>query len=130
MNKLSRRSLSRYAAQQIVAGEKPVNVAKQIASVMLTDGGIANTHLLVKDILYELEVSGHMSIAKLTTAREVTHALQDEFIKTVKESLGASKVELETVQDPSLIGGYKLETATRTWDMTIKKKLLQLKEAF
>lgn len=130
MNKLSRRSLARYASQQIMAGEKPSKIARQIASVMVVDGSMANVSLLMSDVLYELEVSGHLSVARLTTAREVTKLLEGEFMKAVKSSTGTNKVQLEAVIDPRIIGGYKLETATKAWDMTIKKKLTQLKEAF
>ena len=130
MNKISRRSLARYGAEQITAGTKPAKLARCLAGVLIADGRVGSVELLVDDILYEMEISGRHSVAKLTTARELTKALETQIASVVKTSVGVDSVEVESDVDTSLIGGFRLQTATKSWDTSIKTKLIQLKEAF
>ncbi len=130
MNKISRRSLARYGAEQISEGAKLPKVAQQMAGVLVADGRVSEVELLVNDILYELEELGRISVAKLTTAHELTKTLETQIAELVKSSVGVESVKIESKIDKSMIGGFRLQTATRSWDNSIKTKLIQLKEAF
>ncbi|NPA42736.1 MAG: ATP synthase F1 subunit delta [Chlorobi bacterium] len=63
----------------------------------------------------------------LTTAVPADEALQEAFLRKVKEITGKDKVELRTVTDPSIIGGYILQIGDLKVDDSVRGKLQKIK---
>lgn len=129
MNKVSRRSLARYAADRLLASDPPSNVAEAIASVLVQNKRSGEAELLVADINYELESHGKAATAQITTAHELTDGLRDEIKNLVKKASEVDEVILNEQVDKSVIGGVRIETATRVWDKTAARQLHDLKES-
>ncbi|MEO1261680.1 MAG: ATP synthase F1 subunit delta [Bacteroidota bacterium] len=73
----------------------------------------------------------HISSVKLTTAKE----LSKEAVDAIRKKLAASsatedQVELQTVVDPSLIGGFVVEFEDKLYDASVAHKLNLLKSEF
>ena len=130
MNKVSRRALARYAADRLLGGDPPSNVAEAIASVLARDKRFGEAELLMADINYELESRGRAATAQITTAHELTDSLRDEIKRLVKKTSKVDEVILNEQVDKSVIGGVRVETAMRIWDKTAARQLNELKEAF
>lgn len=60
---------------------------------------------------------------KLTTATAVNDAMKNNILSKVSGYMPASKLNLETSIDESLIGGFVLETGDKLFDASVKKKL-------
>ena len=86
--------------------------------------------LLVRDIEAELAERGEI-VASVESAR----ALDDSTRRKIEQFLASAasdknskpKVSLRESIDPTLIGGFKLQTPTATLDATVSKKLNDLR---
>lgn len=130
MNKVSRRNLARYAADRLLSGEPAPEVAKAIASVLVQDKRFNEAELLMADINYELESRGKTATAQITTAHALTDKLRSEIKSLVKKASKVDEVILNEQVDKSVIGGVRIETATRIWDKTTARQINELREAF
>ncbi|MEO6454676.1 MAG: ATP synthase F1 subunit delta [Ginsengibacter sp.] len=68
--------------------------------------------------------------AKLTTATQLSNELKDSFINKIKTSNNISIIELETVVDEKLIGGFVLEMDGKLLDASILRDLNDVRKQF
>lgn len=130
MNKVSRRALSRYAADQLLAGHSAKAVAKSLAAQIVDSGNNIQPEFLLEDIAWELEDRQALAIGHVISAtaltKELENALKAHLIKVTK----AKEVVIESNIDKSVIGGVRIETSGRVWDGTVLRALSELKEVF
>jgi F0F1-type ATP synthase delta subunit len=129
MAKLSRRTLAIYGADQLLANKSPAAVAKDLASVLLASRRQNQAEQLVDDIAWELENRGRIANAQVTSARTLSEALRKQITAHIKAAAGVSEVILNEIIDESVIGGVKIDTAAHSWDKTLRRKLIQIREA-
>lgn len=67
---------------------------------------------------------------KLTTAVPVSDAVRDEIVNKVKAATGFDKVEVESVVNPNLIGGFVLEYNNNLVDASVLRDLKDIKKQF
>ena len=67
---------------------------------------------------------------KLTTAVPVSDAVRDEIVNKVKASTGFDKVQVESVVNPDLIGGFVLEYNNNLVDASVQRDLKDIKKQF
>jgi len=72
----------------------------------------------------------NISLVSLTTAVAVDQAILGEIITKVSEALSGREIEMESKVDPSLIGGFVLETGDRILDASIRNELHEIKMQF
>jgi F-type H+-transporting ATPase subunit delta len=68
--------------------------------------------------------------AKLTTATSVSKELIDSFVSKIKASTSYDHVELETVVDDKIVGGFILEMEGKLIDNSIRRNLNDVKKQF
>lgn len=129
MNKVSRRSLARYGADQLLAGAPATVVARHLAGVLIDSQRQKEAQLLLADINYELQSRGRLAAATVTTASELSANLKHEIVSLIKKSSKVEQVILTEQIDKKIIGGLRIETAERTWDKTVIGQLDKLREA-
>ena len=127
MNMISRRSLARYGADQLLAGAPARIVAKHLAAVLIDSGRQKEAELLLADINYELQKSGRLATATVTTARVMSASLRGAMASSIKKASKVEAVILHEQIDASVIGGMRIETAERTWDKTIATQVSKLR---
>jgi ATP synthase F1 delta subunit len=130
MNKLSRRSLARWAAEQLLAGQPAATVAKHLAAVLAQSGRAGQVDFLLGDINWELEQRQALAVGRVTSATPLSQQLEAALTEQLKKVTQADSVLLQKQIDPKVIGGLRLETASRIWDHTVSRKLSQLREVF
>lgn len=130
MQKLSRRTLARYAADSLVAGHSVKELASQLSAVLIATKRSGQAGELIEDIAYELEDRGLYASATLTSATTLSETLKAELEKFIKSATGVSSVAIEEKLDKSVIGGVRIETAKHSFDQTIKRRLTDIREAF
>lgn len=130
MNKISRRQLAEYAADQLLTGESARKIAASLAAVLVESKRASEVDLLLQDIAWELEVRGKVANANITSANALTDTLRKELTQFIKKATKVEQVNLDENIDKSVIGGVRIETATHAWDKTIATKLMQIREAF
>jgi F0F1-type ATP synthase delta subunit len=126
--KVSRRSLARYAADQLLAGTAASIVARHLAATLIDSQRQKEADLLLTDISYELQSRGRLAAATVTTASQLSARLRSEVTDLVKKSSKVQQVILTEQIDKKIIGGVRIETAERTWDKTVIEQLNKLRE--
>ena len=67
---------------------------------------------------------------KLSTATPLSQELKDAIVTKLKADAGVENIELETVVQEELIGGFKLEMGGTLVDTTILRDLEDVKKQF
>jgi F-type H+-transporting ATPase subunit delta len=67
---------------------------------------------------------------KLTTAVELSKEMKDNFINRIKAAEGVKDIELETVVDDSIVGGFILEMEGKLADGSIRRDLNDVQKQF
>jgi F-type H+-transporting ATPase subunit delta len=68
--------------------------------------------------------------AKITTAGEISEELRNSFISKIKASANVDIIELETVVDEKIIGGFVLEMEGKLVDASILRNLKDVQKEF
>jgi F0F1-type ATP synthase delta subunit len=124
----SRRQLARYAVDEMLAKRPIGSLASRLAAALTSTGRRADTELLLADIDLELEDRGLLSKAHVTSAYALPANARRDLAVRLKKIVGVKNVVMTEKIDKGVIGGVRIETATRTMDMTLKKALSDLKE--
>lgn len=100
-------------------------------SILIRKGREMYLPEIAEEYIQEYKKLKHITTVRLTTAAPLSEAVK----KAVKAKLLASsktsdQVELLTVVDPDIIGGYVLEFDGNVYDASIKQKLVELKDEF
>lgn len=67
---------------------------------------------------------------RLTAATPISDELKNSFIKKIKSSNHIENIELETIVDKNLIGGFVLEMEGKMVDASIMRDLIDVKKQF
>jgi F-type H+-transporting ATPase subunit delta len=127
MQKLSRRRLARYAAEQLVAGADRGKLVQQLAAYLVVHKLDKQIELFVSDVSVILAADHGSVLVEVVSARELSASLQSAIREFVKTTESASNVELVNRIDDSLIGGVIIRTPRGEFDRSIKSQLKQLK---
>lgn len=128
MSGFSRRQLADYAVNEIVAKHPVADLSAHLAAALVNNGWQKEVELLLLDIDQELEERGLLARVRLISTYVLSEKLKTELASKLKKMAGVKEVILLEEIDKTVIGGIKIETATRSWDRTIIRTLTQLKE--
>jgi len=117
--RVSRRKLAAYAADQLVAGNK--KVMQEIAAYLVETGREREAELLARDVEFALGERG-TTVVRVASAHELTSALRAQI-----EDLVGGTVRLKETVDPALLGGVRVDTPGQRFDGTLSRKLAILK---
>jgi F-type H+-transporting ATPase subunit delta len=67
---------------------------------------------------------------KLTTAVPVSEAIKNQIIDQVRKTSGMQNIEVESVVDPNIIGGFVLQTGDKLIDVSIAYDLKNVSRQF
>lgn len=127
MTNVSRRILARYAAEQLLNGASAKKLGDELVAVLDAQKMLGQAEQLANDINYELEVRQELAVSHAASARPLSAETVSEIERAIKHATGARHVSLSTEVDKSLIGGLRVETASKVWDETISQKLANLR---
>ena len=72
----------------------------------------------------------HIYPVKLTTAAPISEAMRQTFIQKIRETSDMEQIELETVVNENLIGGFTLQAGDKLIDASISYDLRQIAKQF
>lgn len=124
--RLSRRKITSYVAQQLVAGVETNQLVLQLAAFLIDNRRTNELGLIVRDIEYELKKRGIVT-AKITSAFDLTAATHSAVTKLIEAKTGAHQVQLRQFIDPSVLGGVKIDLPGLQLDATIARRLTLLR---
>lgn len=121
-SKLSRLKIARYVVQSLRAGRN--EVVMELAAYLVETKRTQEVDLIVREVDEQLERSGDVRV-KVTTAGTLDDTLRAEIAKVI----GAQSLQVEAVTDATILGGVKLETASRRLDATVAHRINMLRSA-
>ena len=124
----SRRELSVYAVNQLTCGQTPQRLARHLAAALISSGKGKDADLLIDDFMAELERRELLTGLTISSANKLSAEPKKYLVQYVKQTTGAKEVLVSEKVDSALLGGFKLETANRSWDKTIKRQLADIRE--
>lgn len=129
MAKLSRRAVTEYIAEQLLAGAPQQKLIEQLAAYLIESRRTKELNLMVRDIQYYLADKGHVS-GTVTTAFELSQATKDALNAFAKAETNAQQVNLDTIVDPTVLGGMKISIPGKELDTTVSRKITLLKTRY
>lgn len=129
MSKLSRRAVTEYIAEQLLAGAPQRKLIEQLAAYLIESRRTKELNLMVRDIQYYLADKGHVS-GTVTTAFELSQATKDALNAFAKAETNAKQVNLDTIVDPTVLGGMKISIPGKELDTTVSRKITLLKTRY
>ncbi len=127
MNKLSRRKIAEYVADELHTGANVKQLAQKAVAYLQDEGQLNQWELLMRDIEDVLATKYNTVAAHVTTARPLDAATRKQLATFIKEAeqADAAVIVSETV-DESLIGGVIVQTPEKVLDSSVQNKLKQL----
>lgn len=125
--KVPRHILAEAIAKRTLDVQDTKALAREIAAYLLAERRTAELESILRDVMQYRQAYGVLE-ADVVTA----HQLQDNVLQEVKQLLQeaypkAKTIQLNQVQDPSVIGGLKIDMPNEQLDMTIKARLSKFK---
>jgi len=127
--KLSRRSLATYVSETLLSGTGRAKVVRELAAYLIESGRTKELDLIVRDVNYNLAQKGIVG-ATLTSAFALEAETKTAIERFIAAHTKASKVSIDTVIEPSVLGGIKIGLPGRELDQTISHQLTVLKTRY
>ncbi|MGB4966995.1 MAG: F0F1 ATP synthase subunit delta [Candidatus Saccharimonadales bacterium] len=123
MQKLSRRKIAEYVADNTKDGVVSAAALKEVAAYLQETRRTRELPLVVRTIEDVLAERGQV-VARVTSARP----LEAELRKTLESQIGGTVYMQETV-DEAVLGGVKVTTPGRSLDATLMKRINSIRSA-
>jgi F-type H+-transporting ATPase subunit delta len=120
--RISRRKLAAFLADQLALGVPAGDVITRAAAYLIETKQTHDVELLVRDIEEELMVRG-VVVADVTAARPLT----DEARSAIASLLEAKDLHVRETVDPSVLGGIRVAVPGKRYDATLRNKINLLK---
>ncbi len=127
--KLSRRALATYVADALMNGTGRAKVVKQLAGYLIDTRRTKELDLIVRDVNAILADHGVVN-ATLTSAFELEAATTTAIERLIVAHTKASKVSLNKVIEPNVLGGLKISLPDSELDQTVLHQLTILKTRY
>lgn len=127
--KLSRRAIATYVGDQLLTGTKPTVIVEQLAAYLIDTRRTKELHLIVRDVKTYLADKGYVA-GTVTTAFDLSTETQKAIEAFARTASGAKHVTLDTVTDPSVLGGVKINLPGYELDATVARQLTNLRTRF
>jgi F-type H+-transporting ATPase subunit delta len=140
---VSNRDLYLLLKSPIIKGDKKLQIFDAVFKGRLDPMMMAFLEILVRKgresylpeiseaFIEQYKLIKHISSVKLTTAVKLSEAAVAQILQKLKDSgVTDENIELVTVVDPDLIGGFIIEFEDRIYDTSVSNKLESLKREF
>jgi F-type H+-transporting ATPase subunit delta len=122
--RLSRRKISAYLADELIAGKK--DVPTRLAALLLDTRRMRELPLIVRDIEDALATRG-VVIADIDSAYQLSTDTKKQLEAFVRDKTNAKQVHFRTAIDETLLGGVRVNLPGQELDATLRRKLTNLK---
>ncbi len=120
--RLSRRKVTEYIADQLIAGTRHDDVIRQLAAYLIDTRRTNELELIVRDIEYALSERG-VVLAHVTSAFDLTETTKAAVRDMIANHTNAETIYQKQLVDPDVIGGIRIDIPSRSFDSTIAHRL-------
>ncbi len=113
-----------------VIGGRVSNLTASFVQLLTRKTRESNLPEIIKAFIEQYNELKNIHQVKITTATEISADLKDAIVNKVKADAGIENIELETLVEEELIGGFKLEMGGTLVDATVLRDLKDVKKQF
>ena len=136
------RDFSNLLRSPIVSADKKHKILEAITSgrvspittafnkLLVSKGRESNLPEIITSFIQQYKDLKNIHIVKLTTAAPVSDNLKNAIIEQVKKTSNIQNIELETIIDESIIGGFVLQAGDKLVDASISYDLKEIARQF
>ena len=125
MSKISQNDLARYVVIQLKAGGNITKLAEDIAKYLVANRRSRELAAIMRKVTAQRQIDQNIIEANVTSA----HELSPQTLSKIKSLLGESnQVILNKKIDPSVLGGFRVESADQGIDLTVQHQIKQLRQ--
>jgi F-type H+-transporting ATPase subunit delta len=117
-------------AIEAVIGSTVSQLTISFIRLLITKGRESDLPEIITAFITQYKKHKGIHTVKLTTATEVSEQLKNRIIEQVRGTSSMQNIELETVIDPSIIGGFVLQAGDKLVDASISYDLKQVAKQF
>ena len=117
------------AVNAVTAG-KITDLTKSFTTLMINKAREAVLPEVITSFIQQYKQKKNINTVKLTTATPVSDALKNSIVEQVKKTGNMQNIELESVVDPSIIGGFVLQAGDKLIDASISYDLKTISRQF
>ena len=125
--RISRRKIAATLVELLDNGRSCKDVAKLLAAYLVKTGQAREAELYIRDLESMIAERFGIATVRVYSAKRLSQQIRSQVKKLVKNSTGASKLELIEVIEPTLIGGIVIRTADAELDRSVRTKLQRLR---
>jgi F-type H+-transporting ATPase subunit delta len=138
----SSRELLILLRSPIVSSDKKQSIIDAVTTGKISELTAAFTRLLINKgregelpeivtaFIKQYKDSKGIYIVKLTTAMPVSDAIKNSIVEQVKRTSEMQNIELETIVNPKIIGGFVLQAGDKLVDASIANDLKEISRQF
>lgn len=113
-----------------ITGERVSTITSLFVRLLVQKARESNLPEIVKAFIEQYNKLKNIHRVKITTAVPISNELQNEIVKKVVTDTNFHNIELETIVEDELIGGFKLEMGGLLVDASILRDLNDVKKQF
>jgi F-type H+-transporting ATPase subunit delta len=99
-------------------------------TLLIRKGRETNLPEVIDAFIEQYKVHNKIRVVKLTTATEVSQDIKNSIVSKVKGMGDMSNIELISIVDPSIIGGFILKIGDQVYDTSISNELNNISKQF
>jgi F-type H+-transporting ATPase subunit delta len=115
---------------EAIIGNKVANITSLFVRLLIAKGREINLPEIITSFVSQYKEYKHIHPVKLTTASPINENLKNAIVEQIKKTSDMKNIELETVVDEDLIGGFVLEAGDKLIDASIAYDLKQIARQF
>jgi len=113
-----------------IIGDKVTNITSLFIRLLIAKGRENNLPEIITSFISQYKGYKNIHPIKLTTATQINDNLKEAIIDQIKKTSDMQNIELETVVNEDLIGGFVLEAGDKLIDASIAYDLRQIARQF
>lgn len=120
----------KYKIIESVTSEKISNVTQTFIKLLSSKNRESNLPDIITAFIEQYNAIKGIHKVKLTTAIPVSDEIKNSFVSKIQSSASVSNIELESIVDEKIIGGFVLEMEGKLVDASILRDLNDVKKQF
>jgi len=113
-----------------IIGSRVTNITSLFVRLLIAKGRESNLPEIITSFISQYKQHKNIHPVKLTTATPINENLKKAIIDQIKKTSDMQNIELETVVNEDLIGGFVLESGDKLIDASIAFDLRQIARQF
>jgi F-type H+-transporting ATPase subunit delta len=123
-------SEKKLAAVEAVIGKNVSEMTAAFARLLINKNREGELPDIIMAFIKQYKEYKGIHTVKLTTAVPVTDAVKNQIIDQVRKTSGMQNIEVESVVNPNIIGGFVLQTGDKLIDVSIAYDLKNVSRQF